>query len=115
MPGINHPEEFYDKMPKSVLQSNWYYGTEFDPAMKNYERVKAYLELEEHGYDQVPTGSNWSCEENMPRTVEFCQQHIAPQRLLGFMQTPWHPTLEATRAKHMQAIELLRQGIQLAK
>jgi hypothetical protein len=111
----NHPEEFYSKMPKSVLQSNWYYGAEFDPAMKNYERVRAYLELEEHGYDQAPTGSNWSCEANMPRTVEFCQQHIAPERLLGFMQTVWHPTLEPTRAKHMQAIELLRQGIALAK
>ena len=41
-------------MPKSVLQSNWYYGAEFS---EKIGYVKAYLDLEEYGYDQVPTGS----------------------------------------------------------
>ena len=46
----NHPDEFFTNMPKSVLQSNWYHGEKFDI---KYEHVKAYLDLEKHGYDQV--------------------------------------------------------------
>ena len=28
----HHPELLYRKMPKSVVQSNWYYDAKFDPA-----------------------------------------------------------------------------------
>ena len=103
----HHPEAFFARMPQSVLQSNWYYGAEFNEGI-NY--VKAYLDLEAHGYDQAPTGSNWTHAENFPRTVAYCREHIAPQRLLGFMQTAWKPTLEATREQHLQAIALAAQG-----
>ncbi len=103
----HHPEAFFARMPKSVLQSNWYYGAEFNEQI-NY--VKAYLDLEAHGYDQVPTGSTWSCVENFPRTVAYCREHIVPERLLGFLQTVWKPTLEATRERHVQAIELAAQS-----
>lgn len=103
-----HPETFFERMPKSVLQSNWYYGTEFNEKI-NY--VKAYLDLEEHGYDQVPTGSNWSVPENFEKTVLYCKEHIAPNRLLGFLQTVWKPTLEACRQHHIQALELVRQAM----
>ncbi|NLF01908.1 MAG: Tat pathway signal protein [Anaerolineales bacterium] len=98
-----HPEEFMARMPRSVLQSNWYYGTEFGA---DVHYAQAYVDLEAHGYDQVPTGSNWSTPENMARTVAFCREHIAPERLLGFMQTSWKPTLEVCRARHMEALEL---------
>lgn len=40
----NHKEEFFKKMPKTVLQSNWYYDKDFT---LDIEYVKAYLELEE--------------------------------------------------------------------
>jgi len=96
-----HHDEFYARMPKSVLQSNWYYGDEFGPEL---QYVKTYVDLEKHGFDQAPTGSNWSNDVNFGRTVEFCRQYIAPERLLGFMQTVWHPTLEECRPKHMQAL-----------
>lgn len=85
-----HPDMFFDKMPKSVLQSNWYYGQTFSPENRY---VKAYLDLEEHGYDQIPTGSNWTTPDNFEGTVRFCREHIAPERLIGFLQTVWHPTL----------------------
>jgi len=103
-----HPETFFEKMPKSVLQSNWYYGAEFNEKI-NY--VKAYLDLEAHGYDQIPTGSNWSVPENFQETVAYCRKHIAPERLLGFLQTVWKPTLEACRQNHIQAIELAGQAL----
>jgi hypothetical protein len=102
-----HAEAFYKKMPKSVLQSNWYYGADFGKEIKH---CKAYLDLEAHGYDQIPTGSNWSTDQNMPRTVTYCAEHIAPQRLVGFLQTVWRPTLEACRDKHMQALDLVGQA-----
>jgi len=103
-----HHDEFFAKMPKSVLQSNWYYGATFDRRrLKKASRayVGAYLELEKHGYDQVPTGSNHSNDVNFGATVAFCRRHIAPERLLGFLQTAWRPTVEAFRARHEAAVE----------
>ncbi|MGQ9630483.1 MAG: Tat pathway signal protein [bacterium] len=103
-----HPDDFFKKMPKSVVQSNWYYGEVFS---KRIGDVKAYLDLEAHGYDQIPTGSNWLNPENFGRTVSYCGKHIAPERLLGFLQTSWKPTLEACRQQHIQAIELAGRAI----
>ncbi len=96
-----NPEPFYARMPKSVLQSNWHYSEEFDP---ENVRIKAYLEMEAAGFDQVPTGSNWSNAVNFGKTVEFCRKHIAPERLKGFMQTPWKPTMEVLRKDHEEAL-----------
>jgi hypothetical protein len=104
----NHPELFYSRMPKSVLQSNWYYGKEFDAKI---EYVKPYLDLEATGYDQVPTGSNHSYPENFGLTVDYCTKHIAPQRLLGFLQTPWRPTIPEFRDRLLQAAEQVGQAI----
>jgi len=104
----HHPEEFFSKMPKTVLQSNWYYGPKFS---KRIKYVKAYLDLEEHGYDQIPTGSNWAVPENFQKTVIYCRRHISPNRLLGFLQTSWKPTLEEYRQQHMEAIELVGEAI----
>jgi hypothetical protein len=104
----HHPETFYERMPKSVLQSNWYYESAFS---SDIDYVKAYNDLESHGYDQVPTGSNWSCQENFGGTVEYCRQCVEPERLLGFMQTVWRPTLKECEETHMQAIELAGRAI----
>ena len=99
----DHGELFFQRMPRSVLQSNWYYGAEFGPEV---EHARAYLDLEAHQYDQVPTGSNWTTPENFGRTVDYCREHITPDRLFGFLQTVWKPTLEECREQHMQAIAL---------
>jgi len=101
-----NPDIFFNKMPRSILQSNWYYDKAFG---EHINPVKAYLDLEAHGYDQIPTGSNWTAPENFPNTVAFCEQHIAPERLLGFLQTTWKPTLEDCREHHLQAIEKVAQ------
>lgn len=93
----HHPDEYLRKMPKSVMQSNWYYGTKF---RKTEMHVRAYLQLEEHGYDQVPTGSTWSGDDNFPHTVRYCARRISRERLLGFLQAPWYPT----RAEHRQVL-----------
>jgi len=120
----HHPEAFFAKMPKSVLQSNWYYGGVFDPGVFDPEidYVRAYRDLEAHGYDQLPTGGydqphrhlpsggGWTKPDNFPKTVEFCRSRIAPARLKGFLQTVWQPTLEARRQFHMEALEAVGRG-----
>ena len=110
----HHPEEFYRQMPKSVLQSNWFYDTAFEgfpEGHKNVIRVQTYRDLEAHGYDQVPTGSNYENDVNMEATVEFCTANVAPERLKGFLVTPWHPTLESSREHHLRAVEQLGRSI----
>jgi hypothetical protein len=110
------PERFYAKMPKSVLQSNWYYGAGFEGLEKAEGtgpavRVQTYRDLDEHGYDQVPTGSNWVTPTNFEGTVDFCRKYVSPERLLGFMTAPWHPTLEVQRENHVAAVEQVAKVI----
>jgi hypothetical protein len=101
------PEAFFKKMPKSVLQSNWYYDEKFDTRSTP---VKAYLDLEADGYDQVPTGGFYkrdgSGEKSIHNTVEFCTAHIGNPRLYGFLQTVWAPTTEDNRERILKAIAL---------
>jgi len=96
-----HPDAFLQNMPRSVLQSNWYYGDEFDP---QEVAVRTYIVLAQHGFEQIPTGSNWSNDMNFERTVQFCIQTIPREHLLGFLQTSWHPTLTECRQKHLDAL-----------
>ena len=110
----NHPEEYYRKMPKSVLQSNWYYGSNFDlgkldEASKTY--VKLYNDLEKYGFDQVPTASNHSNEVNMGATVDYCKKFIDPSRMYGFMTAPWRPTLAPCLDRHKEAIAQMGRAI----
>jgi hypothetical protein len=103
----HHPDEFYQNMPASVLQSNWYYGLEFNGKVNE---VQAYADLDRHGYDQVPTGSNYDTAGNFQKTVRHCVQHVAPERLLGFMHAPWRPTLEECCDSHLEAIGEVAQA-----
>lgn len=103
-----HEPEFLSRMPASVLQSNWYYGESFG---EEETMVKAYRTLDAKGYEQVPTCSNFSKPRNARLTVEFCRRHIAPERLLGFLQTPWRPTVPEYRDQHLQAIDLLSEAL----
>lgn len=109
----HNPDLFFEKMPKSVLQSNWYYTDQFEkvdhPLHQLY--VSLYGKLEEHGYDQVPTGSNYYNDVNFGRTVEYCSKIINPDRLKGFMQSTWHPTLPACLDKHIDAINQVSEAM----
>lgn len=98
----NHPEEFLNRMPKSVLQSNWYYGATFEPEKQKY--VKTYLDLDKAGFEQVPAGSNWSNDVNFKGTVDFCRKNLASKRLKGFLMAPWFFTLPEWQEKNLQAI-----------
>jgi hypothetical protein len=61
----DHPDIFFKKMPRSVVQSNWYYAGRFDlEDAKAKTVVNLYHQLEAHGYDQIPTGCNWYNDVN---------------------------------------------------
>ncbi|WP_286922704.1 Tat pathway signal protein [Proteiniphilum sp. UBA5375] len=109
----DHPDLFFEKMPKSVLQSNWYYGSQFENISNplNEKYVRLYDQLEAHGFDQIPTGSNHSNDVNFGKTVEHCSKIISADRLKGFMQTTWRPTLAPCFKKHCEAIEQVANAI----
>lgn len=112
--GWLNSEVFFRKMPKSVLQSNWYYGVKFDLDTLSEEArryVQFYQELEDHGFDQIPTGSNHSNEQNMELTVDYCKKVVDPSRLLGFMTAPWRPTLAPCLDRHKEAIAQMGRAI----
>lgn len=118
------PEEFARRVPRSVLQSNWYYGRTFSedgPFERGYEKVRllAYGELDRLGYEQVPCATNWvpsyyGTERNLvnyPLTVDYCRRVLSPSRLKGFMIAPWASTQEKNLGKLMEALDLA-QGAQ---
>lgn len=98
----HHPETFLKKMPKSVVQSNWYYGSRFDDRIKE---IRAYRTLDQYGYDQIPTTSNFDNNENTGHTVRFGKSNLNDRRLLGFLQTFWKPTIEEYRGTILDGIE----------
>ncbi|MES2373357.1 MAG: Tat pathway signal protein [Bacteroidota bacterium] len=101
------PDDFFKKMPKSVMQSNWYYEETFGETEPG---VKAYLDLEKYGYDQIPTGGYYKTDKNMMnfyKTVQFCKKNISNAHLHGFLQTLWAPTTEDNRTNILKAIELV--------
>jgi len=106
-------------MPKTVLQSNWYrhpvtgkaesvYGGVFN---KDIPCGQAYVDLDQKGYEQIPTISNWETPDNISGTIDFCRKNLSKERLKGFLLTPWKPTLEAARERHLDAIAQFAKSI----
>ena len=94
------PEVFKKNMPKSILQSNWYYYPLMDHPKDSrpYLRIHTYEYLDELGYDQVPTSS--SCHgapQNNHQTVAYAKDKLTPELLKGFMVAPWYMTTPQTR------------------
>jgi hypothetical protein len=112
----NHPDLFYSKMPLDVLQSNWYYGTNFDPEnVKDkkgdwFNSTPYFKELDLKGFDQIPCGSNYSNDENFIELTKYCNEQLNSKRLLGFIQTTWKPMLNNCRQTQREAIEQVSQA-----
>ena len=100
-------------MPKSVLQSNWYYGIIKDYPSDSYggRAVRAYEALEKLGYDQVPSSSTWNNNFNTYQTVALGKDKISPDRLKGFMTIPW----TATERKNIYTLKNDAERLYLAR
>jgi len=92
----HHPELFVKHMPKSVLQSNWYYGhfRNYPKDKQEYRMIDAYERLNDLGFDQIPTVSSYKARHNAFQTVAHCQQKVDPDLLKGFIAVPWIKTCE---------------------
>ena len=107
-----HKDEFLKRMPRSVLQSNWHYGAEFDATKLATNR---YIDLDKAGFEQVPTGSNWSCDTNFAGTVKFCDAKCHKELIKGYMMAPWLATLEKYEAKALEAVAQMSATIKARK
>ncbi len=88
----HHPQEFVKKMPKSVLQSNWWYNKIRKNPDGSYQKVQfaSYGLLEEAGFDQVPCCGTFEGFQNSAHdTMRLGKEDIAPERVLGYMTAPW--------------------------
>ncbi len=110
----DHESEFLKRMPRSVLQSNWYYGRrwEGEPPERPYEakRLAAFEKLDKAGFDQVPTGTNWvppyfakgdTNDANFSGLVRHCRSHVDLRRLKGFMNASWSSVLNESRRRRV--------------
>ena len=85
-----HPEIFKKKMPREVLQSNWEYIDDVRNEDGSYIlSFQTYLDLDELGYDQVPTSSTYCSLLNTGYTVRFGRENLSGEHLAGFMTAPW--------------------------
>lgn len=109
-----HSEEFLAKMSRDVVMSNWYYGNFENLPEDSTSGARAYDLLDKNGFDQIPGGSNWSCDENFVRTVQYGRERLSDERTLGYLQTVWHPMLRSEEERQYHGIEqiaLARQGV----
>ena len=104
----HHKDEFLKRMPKSVLQSNWFYGATFDASRLPEKR---YIDLDRAGFDQVPAGSNFSCDTNFAGLVKFCDTNCNKDRIKGYMMAPWTRTFDIYEAKALEAISQMETTI----
>ena len=109
-----HPEEFIKRMPKDVVQSNWYYGGGFEDHINgNTNNCLAAIEaFGELGYDQIPTGSNWSWMHNIEQLADFCKGRIPDGKFMGYMSAPWAFTHRKEYYRLMDAASKLGDAIE---
>ena len=106
-------DNYLKRMSKGVLQSNWYYRTDFtEKKLKwNYAFEKkggwgetvngaaAFMALEKAGFDQLPCTSNWAEDGSADAVVGYCKEHIDPSRLKGFYTASWAKTVPDTEQR----------------
>ncbi|MBR4652637.1 MAG: hypothetical protein IKO72_04690, partial [Kiritimatiellae bacterium] len=118
-------DEYLKKMSKRVLQSNWYYRSDFSEKKLKWDYAfekkggwgetvngaAAFQVLEDAGFDQLPCTSNWAEDASAEAVVKYCRNHIDPSRLKGFYTAPWARCIPDTPDK-MNITKVLR-GIEL--
>ena len=87
------PEAFLEKMPRSVLQSNWFYEAfkSYPDTSRQGRAINTYRLLSEHGFRQVPCCSCWdqAGSANVLQTLAYCQDKLDPASIAGYMVAPW--------------------------
>jgi hypothetical protein len=113
----NHRELFLERMPKEVVQNNWYYSNLFGPEDEGFSdwqlnRLSLFQCLDEHGFDQVPTGSTFSHKDNFEKLTKYCVENLSSDRLLGMMQSTWERIDPAWMHVQDLSVETIRRAKQ---
>ena len=87
--GFGGAERFRENVPKDVLLSNWWYGDIYYAGEGERPGSKLYREIDEWGYEQVPTCSTWTCIHNPKQTLKYCKQYLKDEQVKGFMTASW--------------------------
>lgn len=111
--GWDYPDDFKKNMPKSVLQSNWFY-----PHFPNKDKEGRYLHhmcrfyqlLDEWGYDQVPTSSTWASLDNIDNTFDMCKNELKPELVKGVLTAPWVDAKDEAYYILLQEAELFQKA-----
>lgn len=86
---------FAEKMPKDVLQTTGTYRkfhndtTAPELQAETQQVIDRFLDLDEHGYDQIPICSTWSYYRNPLQTLGFAKDRLDPKRVKGFIMATW--------------------------
>lgn len=83
-------------IPKRILISDWNYGPR--------KSFPTSLEIEKLGYENVPTGANWTEDTNAQNWARFADKKLAPDSTPGLMMTVWNPTVRKCRKNILNAI-----------
>ena len=89
-------DDFEKETPKDVLISTWYYGTIHDTGDISKVDKQAYYikELDDRGYEQIPTSSTWGWHCNSKDTMNFCKMYCDKGTVIGHMTASWMLTTE---------------------
>lgn len=107
-----HPEEFLEKCPKSVIACNWYYMNNFGENRSRDDeiRIRPFELLEQHGFDQFPGGSSCFSDENFASLTEYCKKTISDEHFLGMLQTTWTMVTEPWYETLTHAADLVAEA-----
>jgi len=95
----DHPDAFAKRMPKSVLQSNWFYRAfqDYDDDPRRKTILTTYEKLDKLGYDQIPTVSTIVERNNPFQTAMHCREVLNPDLVKGILTVPWIKTVEENK------------------
>ncbi len=104
-------EQNKTKIRLSLIADYCAYHVRFSEA--SWRRISAALA--KAGFDQVPTGSNWSCDTNFDGLAKFCDARCSKERIKGYMMAPWLASLEKYEAKALEAVVQMSATIKARK
>jgi len=89
----NNPEIYERRMPRDVVQSNWFYDMfrDYPETHFYHSAIAAYEKIAKMGFDMIPTASVRNDENTNPyQTFVHCQRVIPDKQILGYCDAPWY-------------------------
>ncbi len=107
-----NPEIFERRMPRDVVQSNWFYShfAEYPQGHFYNDAISSYEVLEKLGFDQIPTASTYDCNENPYETFAHIKKTVSDEHLLGFNDAPWYYLFKENIFLHRNNLDAWDRG-----